>query len=440
MKKIAFISVVIVLLLTTIGCSKKEVSIEEVDYKYVEKNLGDENFVLVDARHNSYYIGNTNNITKNGGHITGAVDFSANWLEVKGASDELKVAMESKNIIKDKEVVVYDSNGTDAKKVAQYFINNGISNVKIFAAKEYINGNANKLTKYKNYEYFIPAYGVNELLDGNDYQGINASKAKFFEVSWGEEDVTYANGHVPTSVHINTDEIESAPLWSLNSDEKLIKFLANNGVNKNDTLILSGSGGHMAVSRLAIIFRYLGVDDVYILNGGNEAFEDAGYDLEKKSNKKNAIDKSDITKPLHPELIDTIEEAEEIIATDNSVLLDVRTKDEWLGKASGYSDLKNRGRIKGAVFHGGTKGETSGDVLDYVNVDGTMRNFDEVIKMWEDAGVDPKSHLSFYCGSGWRTAEILMYGNTYGLNNLSMYSNGWYEWSNYNNEKIETGK
>ncbi len=101
---------------------------------------------------------------------------------------------------------------------------------------------------------------------------------------------------------------------------------------------------------------------------------------------------------------------------------------------------RNGERRKRRELVRGEKGETPGDVFDYTNVDGTMRNFDEVLAMWENAGIDYEKHLSFYCGSGWRTAEVLMYGNTYGMDNLSMYSNGWYEWSTYMSDEIETGK
>lgn len=441
MKKILMLITAGLLSITVVGCNKEEVSneIETVTAEYVEEKLGNDDFVLLDARQNSYFIGNVGEKEENGGHITGATDFSAEWLEVKDVEKRLEVVLEDKGITADKEVVVYDTNGKDAVEVANYLTDQGIEDVKVFDALEYINENEDKLSKYENYQYLIPAYGVNELLNGNDYQDIEADSVKFFEASWGEEETSYAAGHIPTSVHINTDEIESAPLWSLNSDEDLIEFLDNNGIKKDDTIILSSSGGHMAPSRLAVILRYLGVEDVHILNGGTESFERAGYELETESNPKQP-GKTDITEPLNSDLIDDIDEAKEIIEDEDSILLDIRTKAEWLGETSGYSDLENQGRIKGAVFHGGVKGETPGDVFDYTNVDGTMRNFDEVLAMWKNAGVDYEKHLSFYCGSGWRTSEVLMYGNTYGNDDLSMYSNGWYEWSNFEKEMVETGE
>ncbi len=443
MKKLFSLSAIFAVLLVATGCSKeKEMEVkkfEEVDYSYIEERIENEDFVLVDARHNSYFIGNISEDVSNGGHIKGATDFSSEWLDVNDVEDRLDLVLEDKGLTKEKEVVVYATKIEEANKVATFFESKGIKNINVFNATDYINNHPENLVAYENYQYFIPAYGVNELLEGRDYQEIDASKVKFFEVSWGKESTSYVKGHIPTSVHINTDEIESAPLWSLNSDKDLIEFLNNNGIMKDDTIVFSSSNGHMAPSRLAVIVRYLGVDDVYVLNGGTESFERAGYKLETKSNPKEPS-QTDIDVALNDQLIDTIDETKQIIEEESSTLLDIRTKDEWLGTTSGYSDLENKGRIKGAVFHGGVKGETPGDVFDYTNVDGTMRNFDEVLAMWENAGVDYTKHLSFYCGSGWRTSEVLMYSNTYGLENVSMYSNGWYEWSNFEPELVLSGE
>ena len=63
------------------------------------------------------------------------------------------------------------------------------------------------------------------------------------------------------------------------------------------------------------------------------------------------------------------------------------------------------------------------------NIDNTMRNFNEIVALWEDAGIDVDKHLSFMCGSGWRAAEVLTYANVFGLEDVSLYSDGWIGWS-----------
>ena len=48
--------------------------------------------------------------------------------------------------------------------------------------------------------------------------------------------------------------------------------------------------------------------------------------------------------------------------------------------------------------------------------------------------------VSFMCGSGWRAAEVLSYAHVMGLEDTSMYSNGWIEWSSCPENLIEAPK
>jgi len=66
---------------------------------------------------------------------------------------------------------------------------------------------------------------------------------------------------------------------------------------------------------------------------------------------------------------------------------------------------------------------------DYRNLDGTMRNSNEIIAMWKEWGITPEQKLSFFCGTGWRAAEVLVYADVMGLKNISLYDGGWNEWS-----------
>ena len=86
------------------------------------------------------------------------------------------------------------------------------------------------------------------------------------------------------------------------------------------------------------------------------------------------------------------------------------------------------GRIEGAVY--GCAGEvSSSSMYHYRNIDKSMRNGDEILALWRDLKIDTKNHLSFMCGSGWRVSEILWYARVMGLNNTSIYSDGWIAWS-----------
>lgn len=446
-KNIALSAVLILSMGTLAACSKNEankndISVETktISTKDLESKLDDKSWVVVDSRLNDAYNGWKLDGVKRGGHIEGAVDFSANWLKVDADNKEktLEKALETKNIDTDKNIVLYDANGKDAKEVANYLSSKGYKNLYIYDLNEWANDESLPMEKYENYEMIVPAVVVKDILDGNTPETFNKDKkVKIVEASWGEEKEAYAKGHVPTAVHINTDTVEPPPMWMLDSDENLKKFALDYGFTKDDTVIVTGPDT-MASYRIAAVLRYIGINDVRVLNGGNDAWVSAGYELETKSNKKQPGNDFGGKIPGNPDLIDTIPELKEKLKDKSNTLVDNRSWNEYIGKESGYSYHDKKGRIPGAVY--GYAGTSSVTLEDYRNIDNTMRNADEIKALWNSSKIDTNNHLIFMCGSGWRAAEVLTYANVMGLDNTSLYSDGWIGWSNDASNPVETGE
>ncbi|MBC5995988.1 thiosulfate sulfurtransferase [Romboutsia ilealis] len=430
-------------LLSLSGCSKKEeakdVELKTISTKDLKAKLEDDSWVIVDTRINDAYNGWKLDGVSRGGHISGAVDFSANWLNVDNKNKEeiLDEALKTKGINKDKNIVLYDSNEKDSKSVGSYLSQKGYTNIYTYNVKEWAKDESLAMESYENYDRLVPAEIVKEVVDGKTPETFEGSKnIKIIEASWGEESEAYSKGHVPTSVHINTDTVEPPPNWMLASDEELAKFALDYGFTKDDTIIVTGPDV-MASYRVAVILRYIGVNDVRVLNGGNNAWVAAGYELETTSNAPVAGTDFGGKIPGNPDLIVTIPELKEELKSDDSVLVDNRSWEEYIGEVSGYSYHDKKGRIPGAVY--GYAGTTSTTLEDYRNIDNTMRNSDEIKDLWDKAGIDINKKLIFMCGSGWRAAEVLTYANVMGYDNSALYSDGWIGWSNNASNPVETG-
>lgn len=454
-KKASLLSVLVLTMALFGGCSNekenKDVAdievktiatkeLQDIATKELQDKLSDDSWVVVDTRINDAFNGWKLDEVERGGHIKGAVDFSANWLTVDSKDKEktLDKALETKGIEKDKNIVLYDANGKDAKEVANYLSEKGYKNLYTYNVADWAKDESLPMESYENYEMIVPATIVNDILDGKKPETFENSKnIKIVEASWGEESEAYSKGHVPTSVHINTDTVEPPPQWMLASDEDLAKFANDYGFTKDDTIIVTGPDV-MASYRVAVVLRYIGINDVRVLNGGNDAWTSAGYELETKSNKPVAGNDFGATIPANPDLIDTQAELKEMLKDSNNVLVDNRSWDEYIGKISGYSYHDKKGRIPGAVY--GYAGTSATTLEDYRNIDNTMRNADEIKALWKDAGIDTNKHLIFMCGSGWRAAEVLTYANVMGFDNASLYSDGWIGWSNDTSNPTETGE
>ena len=446
-KKASLLSALVLTVTLFGGCSNEkennevaDIEIKTIATKELQDKLTDDSWVVVDTRINDAFNGWKLDNVERGGHIKGAVDFSANWLTVDADDKEktLDKALETKGIDKDKNIVLYDANVKDAKSVANYLSEKGYKNLYTYNVADWAKDESLPMESYENYEMLVPATIVNDVLEGKKPETFeNSNDIKIVEASWGEESEAYSKGHVPTSVHINTDTIEPPPQWMLASDEELAKFANDYGFTKDDTVIVTGPDV-MASYRVAVVLRYIGINDVRVLNGGNNAWTSAGYELETKSNKPVAGNNFGATIPANPDLIDTQAQLKEMLKDSNNVLVDNRSWDEYIGKISGYSYHDKKGRIPGAVY--GYAGTSATTLEDYRNIDNTMRNADEIKALWKDAGIDANKHLIFMCGSGWRAAEVLTYANVMGFDNTSLYSDGWIGWSNNTSNPTETGE
>ena len=446
-KKASLLSALVLTMALFAGCSNEkenqkvaDIEVKTIATKELQDKLSDDSWVVVDTRINDAFNGWKLDEVERGGHIKGAVDFSANWLTVDSKDKEktLDKALETKGIEKDKNIVLYDANGKDAKEVANYLSEKGYKNLYTYNVADWAKDESLPMESYENYEMIVPATIVNDILDGKKPEIFENSKnIKIVEASWGEESEAYSKGHVPTSVHINTDTVEPPPQWMLASDEELAKFANDYGFTKDDTVIVTAPDV-MASYRVAVVLRYIGINDVRVLNGGNNAWTSAGYELETKSNKPVAGNDFGATIPANPDLIDTQAELKEMLKDSNNVLVDNRSWDEYIGKISGYSYHDKKGRIPGAVY--GYAGTSATTLEDYRNIDNTMRNAAEIKALWKDAGIDTNKHLMFMCGSGWRAAEVLTYANVMGFDNTSLYSDGWIGWSNDTSNPTETGE
>lgn len=397
--------------------------------------LQDSSAVVVDARSNDAYAGWAAGDNKLGGHIDGATDFSAKWLtatfddenNLDGMTREehLQKYMTDKGIKADTPVIVYDENGTDAVAVAEYFAANGVTDIKTFNLADW----KEDLVTYANYQLYIPPAAVNDLISGKEVAELGVVKdLKILEISWGKtEESGYLAGHVPGALHVNSDDFDDENnVYMLESDETLLNLAKSLGITKDSTVICTGNP--IFSCRMATILEYLGVENVYVMSGGTTGWTDAGFALETTDNKPTAIADFGTTTPKNPDLIDTVAEVQAKLSDPNFVLVDNRTIEEYRGETSGYSYFDKAGRIPGAVFGYAGVGNSS-SMLYYDNLDTTMRNADEILAMWQEAGIDTGKHLSFYCGGGYRASEVLWDAKVMGFENTSLFADGWCGWA-----------
>ena len=419
-----------------IATSAKKLSTSDV-----VKIAADDDWVLVDTRPTDAFNGWALDGITRGGHLPGAVDFPAGWLDAdeKGRPKKLAAALQAKGIRPDRHVVLYGTSERDSQKVAAYLKQAGFRKLYAFDLEDWAADNRRPLVRYKNFHLLVPASIVKRLVAGQLPETFGeAKRVKFVESSWGGESASYSKGHVPGSFHVNTDHFEPPPSWKLGSPEVLERFARRYGFQADDTVVVSGKDP-TASYRLAIVLQYMGVADVRVLNGGFDAWKRAGYPVETQSVLPPKSPGFGSTIPKRPALIvGTADMKTRLKQPRKFVLVDARTWAEFIGTTSGYKYHFRKGRIPGSTY-GQSTFTGSNSLTPYRNIDNTMRNADEILALWKRSGISTDKHLSFMCGGGWRAAEVLTFARVIGLPKTSLYSDGWIGWSNEKSNPIETG-
>ena len=238
---------------------------------------------------------------------------------------------------------------------------------------------------------------------------------KVIDVRVGEE---YAMGHIAGASHfsvygVNTYDTDEAPLTSFT--RMWADLLGLRGITMDDTIVVYDEISGMSAARAFWFLQYLGHTDVHLLDGGFSAWRDAGRQVTRDAHaaKASAFESAAVR-----ENVATYQDMLDAIDTPGKVILDTRSKKEWLG-----SDRRaaRGGTIPSAVH------------LDWVNhltPDGKLKPIDELQTMFDARGVTADKEVLAFCNTGYRSAHAYLVLRMLGYPRVRNYVGSWQEWGN----------
>ncbi len=402
---------------------------------------------IIDARPTAAFNGWRLGQETRGGHIPGAVAFPTAW--AAGASNgDLAEVLSSKGVHRELSIVVYgyDDKDEDAGDLAGRLSDLGYGHVRILdggwaAWAERRDLDVSKLPRFSQ---LVHADWLHGLLAGEPLDEAPGADYAVFHVNSGMPEA-YEAGHIPGSFHLDTNLLESPTDWNRRTPRELESALLELGIASDTTVILYGrdgaageiekdseEAGLIAAARAAGILLYAGVEDVRLLDGGIGAWLAAGYPVETVARSPVPAAAFGASIPAHADYFIDFEEANDVLADPDGVLVSVRSRPEHFGETSGYDYIQEAGDIPGAIW--GNSGTDANHMEHYRNVDDTMRAFNEISANWEAIGITSEREVTFYCGTGSRASEAFFYAYLMGWSNISIYDGGWFEWSRRSEE------
>ena len=186
---------------------------------------------------------------------------------------------------------------------------------------------------------------------------------------------------------------------------------------QSQVVVYDADRGLMAASRAWVMLRWLGHDDVAVLDGGWPAWISAGLDLESGDPHTPTASDS-FTAHLRPALLAEVDEVDIARTELPTRVFDSRGAEGYHGQGKYYDPV--RGHIKGAGL---------ADRAETMNSDGTFRSPEELRAHYSSLiGTNDSSDVIFYCGSGVTAAQNVLAMEIAGLPGARMYVGSWSEW------------
>ena len=250
---------------------------------------------------------------------------------------------------------------------------------------------------------------------------------------------TYAAGHIPGAVNLRdifTFLATSTAEGLTELKDTFAQHFGAVGLSGRETAVFyedALNSGYGQSCRGYYLLTWLGYPKVKVLNGGYSAWKAASLPTSTMP-----AAPTPKTFPTDLAMADVMLTKDDMLAAlgSDTVLLDVRDIDEWIGDSSspyGRDFAPRKGRIPGAKWlewYRFMKPSAQGPVF---------KTPDEVKAECATAGVSPSDTVYLYCFKGARASNTFLALKQAGFADVRMYFGSWNEWSRDDKLPIESG-
>ncbi|MEQ1869638.1 MAG: sulfurtransferase [Vicinamibacterales bacterium] len=243
--------------------------------------------------------------------------------------------------------------------------------------------------------------------------------------------LAFDEGHIPGAVYVHLDRDLSAPKTGMNGRHPLpdpttlAQTLGRLGIGTGTQVVAYDQDSGMFASRLWWMLRWMGHDEVAVLDGGYARWTAEGRPTRGGAEVRHAT--TFVARPRGDMLVsgDQVKE----LADQGFRLLDARAPERYRGDVEPLDRVA--GHIPGALNHFFQSNLDAG---------GSFRSaHDLATSLTATLGGAPPDRVICYCGSGVTACHDLLAMEHAGLTGAKLYAGSWSEWSANPDRPIERG-
>jgi thiosulfate/3-mercaptopyruvate sulfurtransferase len=240
-----------------------------------------------------------------------------------------------------------------------------------------------------------------------------------------DEDTTaYDKGHISGAVSVDwLNELHDVPRREFISSEQLVKLLGAKGIGSDQTIVIYGGNNNWFAAYAYWLFKYRGVENVKLLNGGKKKWEREsrllGQDVPEIKPATFEIGAE------RPELRVFREDVLQHVGSGTTAFVDVRSPEEFRGELLAPPHLPQEqaqvpGHIPGAANITWSKAARD---------DGSFKPADELKELYESEGITPGGEVIAYCRIGERSSHTwFVLSELLGYPAVKNYDGSWTEY------------
>ena len=229
----------------------------------------------------------------------------------------------------------------------------------------------------------------------------------------------YLRAHIPDAVYFDINDIadpDSDLPHTFPPSHVFSSRVRKLGLGDGNRLVVYDQNNFFAAARVWWMFRAMGFSDVSVLDGGLDAWIEAGGATDDIP--PVAVERH-LTPRVRADLLKTKTQMAALVGKDTVTIIDARPAGRFTGEAPEPREGLPSGHIPGSVNLPGA------DLIE----NGRLKSADALRALFDAQGIDPRKPIVTSCGSGVTAAITALALAVLGNDLVAVYDGSWTEWA-----------